>query len=47
MVKTLIVLLAALAFAGMSLDTFAQQACPQGQVWHPDKGKCVTPRGSH
>jgi len=47
MVKTLIALLATLAFAGMTLDATAQQRCPKGKVWHPDKGKCVTPRGSH
>jgi len=47
MINTLVALLATLAFAGMSLDAFAQKRCPDGKVWNPDTGTCVTPRGSH
>ena len=48
MAKTLVALLATIAFTGMSLDASAQQRkCPDGKVWNPDTGKCVTPRGSH
>ena len=47
MTKTLVALLVTIAFVGLSLDASAQkQKCPEGKVWHPDKGRCVTPRGS-
>jgi len=47
MTKTLIALLAAVAFVGFSLDASAQKRkCPEGTVWNPDLGKCVIPRGS-
>ncbi len=48
MTKTLIALLATIAFVGMSLDASAQKRkCPKGSVWNPDLGKCVIPRGSY
>ena len=48
MAKTLVALLATLAFAASSLPVGAQTSeCPEGKVYDPDKGKCVTPRGSH
>lgn len=48
MSKTLVALLATIAFAGFSLDASAQsRKCPKGSVWNPDLGKCVIPRGSH
>jgi len=48
MARTLFALLATLAVAALSLDASAQtKKCPQGQVYNPDTGKCVTPRGSY
>lgn len=48
MSKTLAVLLATIAFAGLSLEASAQErSCPEGTVWDADRGKCVIPRGSH
>jgi hypothetical protein len=47
MAKILVALLATLAFAATILDAAAQTSCPDGKVYDPDKGKCVTPRGSH
>jgi hypothetical protein len=48
MAKILVALLATLAFAALSLDASAQtRKCPEGKVYDPDTGKCVTPRGSH
>lgn len=48
MAKILVALLATLAFASATLTVAAQaKSCPDGQVYDPDKDKCVTPRGSH
>jgi hypothetical protein len=48
MVKILVALLATLAFAASTLEVSAQsKKCPEGKVYDPDTGKCVTPRGSH
>jgi len=48
MARTLVALLATLAVATLSLDASAQtKKCPQGKVYNPDTGKCVTPRGSY
>jgi len=48
MARIFAALLAILAFAALSLEVSAQtQDCPDGKVYDPDKGKCVTPRGSH
>ena len=48
MVKILVALLATLAFAASTLEASAQsKKCPEGKVYNPDTGKCVTPRGSH
>lgn len=46
MAKILMALLATLAFAASTLDAAAKK-CPDGKVYDPDTGKCVTPRGSH
>ncbi len=46
--KILVALLATLAFAALGLEASAQtKSCPDGKVYDPDSGKCVTPRGSH
>ena len=48
MTKTVVLLLATLTFAILSIDASAQtKKCPQGKVYDPDSGKCVTPRGSN
>lgn len=47
MVKILVALLATLAFTASTLQVSAQRRCPEGKVYNPDTGKCVTPRGSH
>lgn len=49
MAKTLVALMAAaLALAAASLGATAQtRDCPEGKVYDPSKGKCVTPRGSY
>jgi hypothetical protein len=48
MSKTLVALLATIAFAGLSLEASAQERkCPKGSVWDADRGKCIIPRGSH
>ena len=48
MAKTIVLFLATVAFAALSLDASAQaKRCPEGKVYNPDTGKCVTPRGSH
>ncbi len=48
MTKAVVLLLATLAFAVVSLDASAQtKQCPEGKVFDPDTGKCVTPRGSN
>jgi hypothetical protein len=46
MAKILVALLATLAFAASTLEVAAKE-CPDGKVYNPDTGKCVTPRGSH
>jgi Chitin binding Peritrophin-A domain len=48
MAKLLVALLATLALTALSLEASAQdKKCPDGQVYNPDTGKCVTPRGSY
>ena len=48
MAKLLVALLATLAFAALSLNVSAQEKkCPEGKVYNPDTGTCVTPRGSY
>ena len=48
MAKTLVTLLATIAFIGFAFDASAQsRKCPKGSVWNPDLGKCVIPRGSN
>lgn len=48
MTKTIVLFLAMIAFAAMSVDASAQtKRCPEGKVYDPDKRKCVTPRGSN
>ena len=48
MAKILVALLATLAFSASTLEVSAQtRNCPEGKVYNPDTGKCVTPRGSH
>jgi len=48
MAKLLVAVLATLALAALSLDVLAQdKKCPDGQVYNPDTGKCVAPRGSY
>ena len=48
MTKTIVLFLATFAFACLSLDASAQtKQCPDGKVYNPDTGKCVTPRGSN
>ncbi len=47
MVKVLVALLATLAFTASTLEVTAQTRCPEGKVYNPDTGKCVTPRGSY
>jgi hypothetical protein len=48
MAKLLVALVATVAFAVVSLDASAQaKKCPEGKVYDPDTGKCVTPRGSY
>jgi Chitin binding Peritrophin-A domain len=48
MAKVLVALLAILAFAASTLEVSAQtKKCPDGKVYNPDTGKCVTPRGSY
>lgn len=48
MAKILVALMATLAFAASTLEVSAQtRDCPEGKIYDPDKGKCVTPRGSH
>jgi hypothetical protein len=48
MARILVALLALLAFSALSLEVSAQtKKCPEGKVYDPDTGKCVTPRGSY
>ena len=48
MAKFLVALLATLAFSASTLEVSAQtRTCPEGKVYNPNTGKCVTPRGSH
>ncbi len=48
MTKTIVLFLATIAFAFLSLGASAQtKRCPDGKVYDPDTGKCVTPRGSN
>lgn len=48
MPKLILALLASLAIAAMSAPLMAQaKKCPEGKVYNPDTGKCVTPRGSY
>ena len=47
MTKTIVLLLATITFSVLSFDASAQTRCPEGKVYNPDTGKCVTPRGSN
>jgi len=48
MAKILLAMLTTLALAASTLAVSAQtKECPEGKVYNPDTGKCVTPRGSH
>lgn len=48
MTKSVIALLAVLAFGAVSFITTAQaRECPEGQVLNPETGDCVVPDGSH
>jgi hypothetical protein len=48
MTKTIVLILATIAVAALSLDASAQtKRCPKGKVYDPDTGRCVTPRGSY
>jgi Chitin binding Peritrophin-A domain len=48
MAKALVALLATVAFAALSYGASAQaKDCPDGKVYNPETGKCVTPRGSN
>ncbi len=48
MTRGIVLLLATIALGVLSLDASAQtKQCPDGKVYDPDTGKCVTPRGSN
>ena len=48
MTRAIVLFLATIAFATLTLDASAQtKRCPEGKVYNPDTGKCVTPRGSN
>ena len=48
MTRAIVLFLATIAFAALNLDASAQtKRCPEGKVYNPDTGKCVTPRGSN